>query len=854
MKKRIAVKGARRTMLAASSSIWEDPSCVDLMKGINEGTTPFTTRTRDLPAISSNPEHVENAPVAYQDDYTARIKTVTEECRQFLSKYFDGIEDGYVELRTKSNRGKRARIFISLASYDGLFEFIRKHYKDSRIWFGVAPRFMQVGTKEGINQILSLFTDVDLLTTEEKKKGLPDEEIEMRKDDFLLGLASFPFYPSIIVDSATGFHLYWLLREPFEINEASRSWDIDKIENLNGLILKYFEGDDSAKDISRVLGLPFTLNHKYNPPKPVSIYQADFDRRYNICEFEEFFEDYVFPEKNKNPDNKDSSSIRNEGDKLYKQASEDIPKGKRKSVLVSLAGKLFSSSLDYNTVLATLNAKNDSLSDPLGKKEIIEIVDSIYKSDQKSNPVRYFNEKPEPIERLLIPSAPVFPLDKLPLEMRHYIEDEANRMQVPYEFIAIPLFVSTAGIIRSRVALYPKKLDSWCERPCLWGCIIASPGTLKSPAFKRGISPLSRIQAKITEDFSQKNREWMKRKAESSKSKVEFNEEPPKDKRLLTTDATIEKLGSLIQISGGITLARDELSGFISNLNRYTNGSDKQFFLEGYSGGIYNIDRMTRDSVHISDHYINIVGTIQPSVAREIFFNNNKDDGFFDRFTLLAYPEFKNDWHYVDEKPSEYISGYYDLCDKLFKLFDSHPSNVLHGAVRWDDEAQEIFIDWFRDHMVYLNSIAEDDPMRSVMGKVRGSVVRLALVFHCIEVAAGRAKDIKIAGKDALLSSIALHEDFFIPTWRRVHAAFAESVIESGTKKIAQWILKDRVESFTLRDIRRKAWKEFSDDDPERNEKRIEVVLKDLITARWVNTEATRKGTSRYIVNPEVWA
>ena len=843
-------------MLAAERSIWEDSSCVELMKSIKEGTTPFTTKTVNLPATSSDPERIENDPGAYQNDYSARIKSITEDCRQFLSKYFDGIEDGYVDIRSKSIIGNTDRVFISLASYDGLFEFICKHYKDSRIWFSVAPRFIQDGTKDGINQVLSLFTDVDLFTTEEKKKGLPDGEIQKRKDDFLFGLASFPFYPSIIVDSATGFHLYWLLREPFEINEASRLTDINKIENLNGLILKYFEGDDSAKDISRVLGLPFTLNHKYNPPKSVSIYQADFDRRYNICEFEEFFEDYVFPEKKKNPDNKGSSSSSNEGEKLYKQASEDIPKGKRKSVLVSLAGKLFASSLDYDTVLATLHTKNDSLSEPLSKKEIIEIVDSIYKSDQKSNPNRYnvhFNEKPEPIERLLIPSAPVFPLDKLPIEMMHYIKDEANRMQVPYEFIAIPLFVSTAGIIRSRVALYPKKLDSWCERPCLWGCIIASPGTLKSPAFKRGISPLSKIQARITEDFSLKNREWIKSKAEAVRDKKEFNEEPPKDKRLLTTDATIEKLGSLIQISGGITLARDELSGFISNLNRYTNGSDKQFFLEGYSGGIYNIDRMTRDSVHISDHYINIVGTIQPSVAREIFFNNNKDDGFFDRFTLLAYPEFKNDWHYVDEKPSEYISGYYELCDKLYRLFDSHPSNILHGAVRWDDEAQEIFIDWFREHMVYLNSIAEDDPMRSVMGKVRGSVVRLALVFHCIEVATGRTADIKIAGKDALLSSIALHEDFFIPTWRRVHAAFAESVIESGTKKIAQWILKDKVESFTLRDIRRKAWKEFSDDDPEINEKRIEVVLKDLMTARWVNTEPTRKGTSRYIVNPEVW-
>ena len=785
----------------------------------------------------------------------AEIKNAVENSKQFLSKYFDRIETGYVELRAKKAGVKKPwQVFIDLASFSGLHEFIARHYNDKRIWFAVAPRFKCDGSKQGVNQMTSIYIDIDFLTDKEKIDGISDEELGKRKDDFLETLISFPYYPSIIVDSGAGFHLYWLLKEPFEIPESSRAQGIAKIENLNSLLLKYFNGDQSAKDISRVLGLPFTLNYKYNPPKPVVIHQADFDRRYNIQEFEDFFKDHIFSDDHEViSDDEDVIPGKTEGEKLYKKASGNIPIGKRKSTLVSLAGKLFSSSLDYDSVLTALVAKNKNLTDPLPHDEIVEIVDSIYKADHKNNPGRYaiFTDKPEPIEKLLTPLAPVFPLDKLPVEMRHYIEDESDRMQVPPEFIAIPLFVSTAGILRSKIALYPKKQDNWYERSCLWGCVIALPGTLKSPAFKIGTKPLRRMQAKISEKSKSIHMDWEKRKADAITNTLLFNEDEPKEKRLITTDATIEMLGKMISSSGGTTLTRDELSGFLLNMGRYNGGSDLQFFLEGYSGGNYHVDRMTRESVHITDHYINIVGTIQPSVARELFYNNRKEDGFFDRFTLLAYPDSRNDWKYFDKTPSPYIDKYLDLCENLFEVLET-PNSLFpqHWQVRWDNETQKIFICWLEKHMNYLNSMAEDDPMRSRMGKLRGSVVRLALVFHCIDFMSGRSVDLQLAGKNALLNSIDLHEDFFIPTWRRVQAVFTQSNIESGTKKIAQWILKDKLESFTQRDIRRKGWKEFPSEDSGKQTKCVDVAIGELVAANWLITQESGKGTSKYVVNP----
>jgi hypothetical protein len=41
-------------------------------------------------------------------------------------------------------------------------------------------------------------------------------------------------------------------------------------------------GDDDAKDLSRVLRLPGTLNYKYEPARPVAFERAEFDRLYTL--------------------------------------------------------------------------------------------------------------------------------------------------------------------------------------------------------------------------------------------------------------------------------------------------------------------------------------------------------------------------------------------------------------------------------------------------------------------------------------------------------------------------------------------------------------------------------------------
>lgn len=83
--------------------------------------------------------------------------------------------------------------------------------------------------------------------------------------------------PSAIVESGGGLHVYWLLAAPYlldtpERRERAREAQADWVARVGG--------DPGAKDLTRVLRVPGTLNHKYDPPRPVSFRHLDLRQLY----------------------------------------------------------------------------------------------------------------------------------------------------------------------------------------------------------------------------------------------------------------------------------------------------------------------------------------------------------------------------------------------------------------------------------------------------------------------------------------------------------------------------------------------------------------------------------------------
>ena len=123
---------------------------------------------------------------------------------------------------------------------------------------------------------------------------------------------------------------------------------------------------------------------------------------------------------------------------------------------------------------------------------------------------------------------------------------------------------------------------------------------------------------------------------------------------MVMTNATIEAMADAMVESRGLTMVRDELSGWVNNMSRYSKGDDRQFYLECHSGGAYAVDRIVRGRQIVPDIYLNVIGGIQPKVAKKAFqlSEEGADDGFFERFGIICYPDLP-DWQGVKDVPPE---------------------------------------------------------------------------------------------------------------------------------------------------------------------------------------------------------
>ena len=76
----------------------------------------------------------------------------------------------------------------------------------------------------------------------------------------------------MIVSSGKGFHVYWLLAEPFILSDdaARRDW-----AEIQRWWVRHVGADPSACDLARVLRVPGTRNGKYDPPRPVSFIRCE---------------------------------------------------------------------------------------------------------------------------------------------------------------------------------------------------------------------------------------------------------------------------------------------------------------------------------------------------------------------------------------------------------------------------------------------------------------------------------------------------------------------------------------------------------------------------------------------------
>jgi hypothetical protein len=518
-------------------------------------------------------------------------------------------------------------------------------------------------------------------------------------------------------------------------------------------------------------------------------------------------------------------------------------------------------------------------------------------NNPKLNPQPGFDGEPWPEPARLLGdewATPLFPNTFLPGPLGEFAASQAFDLQVPLDYIGIPLLIAAATAIGKEFRIAPKAHAGWTERACLWGGIVGYVGDGKTPSFNAALGPIWALQAKFRDEFQEVlkawqtkvrlakiiNKQWERDVANAVKKGLPTPELPaaaaspqkPVPRQLVTNDVTQEKLAELMHHNPrGIMLYRDELSGWFRSFNQYRPGSDEQFYLQCHAGGQWHQQRKSGGDYTIPDLYLSICGGFQPDVVAEVLARRpgKADIGMAARFSLLVWPDhMPRQW--VDNSPDRELRA--QVASLFSRLLSKDPEGFVgprpEGAshfppLHFTPEAQEVFRDWYTAHHQAQGEIDPDSPLRGHFAKYDGLFAQLALIHHLLRHALGDPEVLSVPARVDHCTATAVRsfiEDYLRPHARKIYRHLGRDPGYEGAKRIARWILADpAITSFTAREISRKQWAGLTGRDENSGKDYLRAALYHLDNvAGWVRTDETPPGprggrpTTVCVINPRI--
>ena len=453
----------------------------------------------------------------------------------------------------------------------------------------------------------------------------------------------------------------------------------------------------------------------------------------------------------------------------------------------------------------------------------------------------------------------------LPSAFRDFVSDASFRMDDgPLDYIGIAVMVVAGSLISGKVQIQPKKNDSWCVVPNLWGLVIGRPSAKKTPALKEACAAIETLDRESAEVYRKEKEEhehklafhkveMLKAKKSSvelldkdrEKAKLKFLEacdhEPlhPIRHRRVVNDTTTEKLGEILHDNpSGVLIFRDELTGWLRSLDKVGREQDRALYLEAWTGGSrFTYDRIGRGTIAIDNLIVSILGGIQPGKLKSYLLSRQDgegDDGLLERFQMLTYPDHKSSKR-IDQKPNQIAI---DKSIDAFRKLDSLPVGEL--KLKFSGEAQEIYNDWYDENLAKTSKCI-DVHLESLLGKYPSLVASLSLIIHLCEADVHTPISL-----DATTRACGWAE-YLESHAKRVNALVNHPALHA--ERLATH-LKDLNNPFTPREVQQKGWKGLNTSED------IKVALDLLCDSNYIKfirvDDTGGRPSNRYEINPKL--
>lgn len=424
------------------------------------------------------------------------------------------------------------------------------------------------------------------------------------------------------------------------------------------------------------------------------------------------------------------------------------------------------------------------------------------------------------------PAVMQFQADMLPKSISDYVFDVADRQQSLPDYVAVAAIVGLAGLLGRKAIICPKQLDDWSVVPSQWGAIIGRPSAMKSPSMKEALKPLQQFDNQAAKQFKEDKQNYdeecqlieLEKSAAKDRAKKALKSDNrqaarealklanhpviPTRQRLIVNDATVEKLGELLNENpNGLILVRDELSGWLSKLTKEDYQSDRAFYLECFDGNNhYTYDRIGRGTIEIQSCTLSIMGGIQPSKIATLVHNAIKgtaDDGLIQRFQLAIWPDDIGEWKWIDRAPNTQAKAEYYAVFEMLHNLKFNTVNEEPRQFRFSKEAQELFIMWMNENQAAARGKDIHAALESHILKMPKTIAGLALLFEIID--GGR----ETVGEEATARALDW-ADYLLSHAHRLYSLVMNHSID-GAKLLLE--RKNKLPNpFTARDVQRKCW------------------------------------------------
>lgn len=667
--------------------------------------------------------------------------------------------------------------------------------------------------------------------------------------------------PHIVVESSSGnFHCYWQVED----------CKVDLFNSVQTAIAAKYGTDANVADPSRVMRLPGFFHQKASPyltniieinPEltPYTVDKIIVGLALNMGSGTLKKRTKTITQRASSLSSRPSINSVLEGHVPYSKP-ELVGDGGRNTAVLKYVGHLRGKDTSEEDLAQLAHEfNNDKCKPPLAHTEVNDVISRYVEEDQMPVPVNSEWEEPEELQGSLLP---VKQLDyaMLPDVFVPFVKDSSERMGQPPDFFAVPMMITAAAALGSNWGVCPKAQDKeWKESAVVWGGVVAPPGSKKSPCIDASTSPINEIEKQLKVQYDLELAQYQTDKIIYDKEDIKSKSSmlpptPPVRKRAVIHDATYQVTAKLMSGSpDGLLYLRDEITGMISAWDADGQESARSFYLTAWNGSsTYNVDRIGRATDYIERAFICIVGGLQPSIleqyiaqARAGGFDN---DGMLQRFQMLVYPDFDTEQEDIDRSADNNAkSAAYSAIEGLrwldpLKIGASPLPDDNRNFLHFDDAAQNLFNKVWKDIRKREMSGLEDALMTAHLGKMPGTIAKLAMLIHLLDGGTGpityRAIFKAVRWKSYLYKHI-----------KRVHNMSEKGSVELAIR-LGQRLKEGKLkEPFTLSDIKKKNWGGLGID---------EVILKAIKTLEeenWVQeviVEKNGRPTRRYVSNPRI--